>query len=68
MKRLVCLTLCAIFAVILGACAESTPQPVDEMINPGDKFGDFLVTTGDNENVTFLANIHCPLEHRNKIL
>jgi hypothetical protein len=62
MKNIVYLTLIMLSVVILGACAKATPQSSDEMINPGDKIGDFLITTGDNESVTFLANIHCPLD------
>ena len=62
MKKIYYLTFITLSIVILGACAKATPQSSDEMINPGDKVGDFLITTGDNESVTFLANIHCPLD------
>jgi len=53
MKRLVYLTLLLMFAVILGACARATSQPTVEIINPGDKIGDFLITTGEGEDVTY---------------
>jgi hypothetical protein len=53
MKRLVHLTFIVLLAIVLGACAKATPQPVDEMINPGDKSGDFLITTGELGGVTF---------------
>ena len=54
MKKIVYLALIMLFVTILSACAKATPQPVneatpqstDEMINPGDKIGDFLITTG----------------------
>ncbi len=46
MKKPVYLTLIVLFVFILGACATATPQSSDEMINPGDKIGDFLITTG----------------------
>jgi len=62
MKKIIYLTLIMLFVIVLGACAKTTPQSSDEMINPGDKIGDFLINTGDNESVTFLANIHCPLD------
>ena len=40
MRRLAYLTIIVLFATTLGACAQATPQPTDEMINPGDKIGD----------------------------
>ena len=63
MKRLVCLTLIVLFSIILAACAKATPQHVDDMINPGDKIGGFLITTGDDEGVTYVCMIHCPGEN-----
>jgi hypothetical protein len=62
MKKLVYLTLIVMFTIILGACVKATPQPVDEMINPGDKIGDFLITTGDGEDVIFVTKLHCPFD------
>jgi len=62
MKKLVYLTLTVLFAIILGACAKATPQPGDAMINPGDKIGDFLITTGGNEGITYVSTIHCPFD------
>ena len=62
MRRLAYLTIIVLFATTLGACAQATPQPADEMINPGDKIGDFLITTGDNEGVTYVSTIHCPFD------
>jgi len=53
MKKLVYLTFFMLFVIIMGACAKATPQPVDEMINPGDKIGDFLITTGEEGDVTY---------------
>ena len=59
MKRLVYLTLFVIFAVSLGACAKATSQPTDETIKPGDKIGDFLVTTGDEGEITYTWDLGC---------
>jgi hypothetical protein len=53
MKKIVYLTLIMLFVIVLGACAKATPQSVNEMINPGDKIGDFLITTGDEGDVTY---------------
>ena len=65
MKKIVYLALIMLFVTILSACAKATPQPVneatpqstDEMINPGDEIGDFLITTGDSEGITYVWNI-----------
>lgn len=62
MKRLVYLTLVVMFGVILSACASVTPQPSDEMINPGDRIGDFLITTGEGKDVIFVTKLHCPFD------
>jgi hypothetical protein len=50
--------------------ATATPQPVetpsqrnDGMINPRDKIGDFLITTGDGEDVIFVTKLHCPFDN-----
>ena len=59
MKRLVYLTLIVMFAITLGACARATSQPTDEMINPGDKIGDFLITTGEEGGVTYTWDLDC---------
>ena len=59
MKRLVYLTLLVIFAFSLSACAKATSQPTDETIKPGDKIGDFLITTGDEGEVTYTWDLGC---------
>ncbi|MBI5954889.1 MAG: hypothetical protein HY865_24785 [Chloroflexi bacterium] len=68
MKKFVHLTFIVFFAFILSSCARATPQPVDEAtplpaderINPGDKICDFLITTGDGEDIIFVTKLHCP--------
>jgi hypothetical protein len=62
MKRLVCLTLIVMFAITLGACASATSQPDDGIINPGDKIGNFLITTGSGEDIIFVTKLHCPFD------
>lgn len=59
MKRLVYLTLLVIFAFSLSACAKAMPQSTAEMINPGDKIGDFLITTGDEDKITYTWDLGC---------
>ena len=59
MKKLVFLTLIVLFAVIVGACAGATQEPTIEAINPGDKIGDFLITTGDEEVVASSFDQKC---------
>ena len=70
MKKFVYLTFIVLFAFILSSCAKATPQPVneatpplaDERINPGDKIGNFLITTSDDEGVFYTTNVHCPFD------
>ena len=62
MKRLVYLTLLVIFAFSLSACAKATSQPAGETIKPGDKIGDFLITTGDEDEITYTWDLDCVKE------
>ena len=59
MRRLAYLTIIVLFATTLGACAQATPQPGDKMIIPGDKIGDFLITTGKEGDVTYSWDLDC---------
>lgn len=52
----------AYWVFILSACATATSQPIEGTINPGDKIGDFLITTGDGEDVIFVTKVHCPFD------
>ena len=58
MKKLVFSVLVVLFVLVLGACGKSTPQSA-EMINPGDKIGDFLITTGGVEGVKNYWDLGC---------
>jgi len=68
MDKLVDLTLIVLCVMISSACAQATPQPIEEaqpepvseMINPGDKIGDFIITTGEDDKVLYTTQIHCP--------
>ena len=69
MKKPVFRTLFVLFVFILDACAAAAPQPietptppVEEMINPGDRIGDFLITTGAGEDVIFVTKLSCPFD------
>ena len=53
MKRHTYIILIVLFAVILTACAKTTPEQVEAMINPGDKIGDFLITMGEEGDFTY---------------
>lgn len=67
MKKSVYLTLIVLFVLSLGACTTEKLQSSKSMINPGDKIGDFLITTGDGEDVIFVTKIHCPYDKRTQI-
>jgi len=43
----------------LASCAKADAEPVAGMINPGDKIGDFLITTGKEGNVTYSWDLGC---------
>ena len=58
MKRLAVGRLVGICVVALGACAPATGP-----INPGDKIGGFLITTGDSEDIVFVTKLHCPFDN-----
>jgi hypothetical protein len=58
MKKPVFCVLVVLFVVVLGACGKSTPQSA-ETINPGDKVGDFLITTGGQEGVKNVWDLGC---------
>ncbi len=62
MKMLQYLTLIVMLVVSLNACAGTAPQPGDEMIDPGDKIGDFLITTAQGDDVIYMTNLHCPFD------
>ena len=55
-SHLMVITLCVI---ILGACAQATPFIEDEVIDPGDRIGDLLITTGNGDDVIFVTNLKC---------
>jgi hypothetical protein len=37
------------------------------MINPGDRIGDFFITTGNGEDVIFVTKLHCPFDNSTQI-
>jgi hypothetical protein len=62
MKKRSLLTLMVLCAAVLAACTKNSSDSVERMINPGDKIGDFLITTGGDEGVTYVCTIHCPFD------
>jgi len=69
MKKTARVMLIVMWAGVLGACAGATqgstgaaPQAGDDVINPGDRIGDFLITTGYSEDVVYATKLHCPFE------
>lgn len=62
MKTLCRFPLIALSAIILSACGKATPPATNEMLNPGDRLGNFLITTGDSEDVSYVSTRHCPFE------
>jgi len=46
---------------------EAMPNLREQMNNPGDKIGDFLITTGEGEGVIFVSKLHCPYDSSTSI-
>lgn len=59
MKHINFFTLLMVFAITLTSCAKANAEPADGMINPGDKIGDFLITTGEEGDVTYTWDLGC---------
>ena len=53
MKKASCSLFIMLLATILFACTKTDSRSVDDMINPGDMIGDFLITTGKGDEVTY---------------
>jgi len=51
-----------VFALMLAACGAAAGPKATGPINPGDKIGDLLVTTGDTESVKSNWELSCPDE------
>lgn len=66
MKNIARLVFILLSVVILSACTEATSQSGDGMINPGDKIGDFLITTSNDDSVIYTTTVHCPFDPSTK--
>lgn len=62
MKSISHLIFFMLSVVVLSACAEAISQSGDEMVDPGDKIGDFLITTSNDDSVIYTTTIHCPFD------
>jgi len=60
MKRLTLIGFIFLMACLMIACAK--PTEPSGMIEPGDKVGDFLVTTGEEGNFTYGFDLDCSEE------
>jgi hypothetical protein len=62
MKRFFYLLLIVLYTIVTASCAKPDSESVEGMINPGDKIGDFLITTSDDKDVFYTTNVHCPFD------
>jgi hypothetical protein len=62
MKRLTLIGFILLMAGVLIACAQPKPTESSEIIRPGEKVGDFLVTTGEEGNFTYGFDVDCSEE------
>jgi hypothetical protein len=58
MKRCVFPALIVFFITILGACT-AAPDPDDGKVDPGEKIGDFRVTTGKADDFVLFWDLDC---------
>jgi len=57
MKKLSPLTMNILIILFLAACANIMPD--DGIIDPGEKVGDFLISTGTKEDTLYLYDLKC---------
>ena len=62
MKKIVYGLLVVFFVLIAVSCKIPSSKANEEMINPGDKIGNFLITTGIDEEVTYVSKLQCPFD------
>jgi hypothetical protein len=62
MKMLVWLGLLMLLSGTLWACDITTPTQSIEMIQPGEKVGDFLIDKGEEGNFTYPFELECTSE------
>ena len=62
MKKRAFLTILALSAALLASCAKGISEPAKGMIEPGERIGNFLITKGSTEDITYVTTIHCPYE------
>ena len=66
MKKIKLFKFVVLFAAMLASCAKASAELANGMINPGDKIGDFLITTGDGDEVTYNWELDSALVQQGK--
>ncbi len=62
-NKLMPLLLIVLATCALTACATPDAEPVaSKPINPGDRVGDFLITTGGTQGICYVCTQHCPFD------
>lgn len=64
MKKLTRLLPIVLFVLASASCIKTGSTSAEDMINPGDMIGDFLVTTGNDKDVTYVSKLHCPFDSK----
>ena len=59
-------TFLSFFGIPMYKPVDETPGPTAQRINPGDRIGDFLITTGGDEKIFYIAKTHCSFDVNNK--
>jgi len=62
MRRLTLIGFILLMAGVLVACAQPKSTEISDLIRPGDRVGDFLITTGEEGNFTYGFDVDCSEE------
>ncbi len=72
-KKSSSLLLLILIFLVSGDCGgigqrpkEPTPSLTRQVINPGDKIGNFLITTAGDSDVFYISKTHCPFNNDTK--
>ncbi len=60
MKTRVYLSVLILFTFWFASCTQKSLEPAKGMIIPGELIGNFLISRGGKEDITYVTTIHCP--------
>ena len=62
MKKSIIIITFGMLIILTSTCTPGN-QTTSNMVNPGDKIGDFLITTAaENDDIYYVSKSHCPFD------